>query len=85
MATFDYKGWLRVLDFEIYADRFESKGYVTVTRLAALKETDLDQLGFRVGSYHSKVFLRAAEKLRSQTEADASQTLAQDLQVSVQI
>ena len=74
-----------MLDAEILADKFKSKGYVTVTRLSALTETDLDQLGIRVGSTYSKVFLRAAEKLRSQTEADASQTLAQDLLVSVQI
>ena len=85
MATFDLKGWLRVLDAETLSDKFESKGYVTVTGLAALTETDLDQLGFPVGSYHSNLFLRAAEKLRSQTEADATQTLAQDLLVSVLI
>ena len=82
MATFDFKSWLRVVNAEEYADKFESEGYVTVTRVAALTETDLDQLGIIFGS---KAILRAAEKLRSQTEADASQTLAQDLLVSVQI
>ena len=45
-ADLDFKGWLHLLDAEVFSNNFELKEYITVTKLAALTETDLDQLRF---------------------------------------
>ena len=81
-SSFDFRGWLRVLNVEEYADRFQQNGLNAFDKLAALTETDLKRLG--ILSFLVNRILRAAGRLRSRGKEEASRVLAQDLLVSVQ-